>query len=128
MRLSELLNSKAVSLRLAARTKREALVELVPLLESAHGFKSQCEILDRVRVRAQRQHTDPVGNGGREMISSGGLASGTIVSGGGNEFVSAGGTARGATIASGGRAYVSSGGVASAMTVSAGVRPSGRTA
>ena len=40
MRLSELLNPKAVNLKLAATTKREALVELVALLESAHGFKA----------------------------------------------------------------------------------------
>ena len=62
MRLSELLNSKAVSLRLAARTKREALVELVQLLESAHGFKSQGEILDRV-MRREAMMTTGIGNG-----------------------------------------------------------------
>jgi mannitol/fructose-specific phosphotransferase system IIA component (Ntr-type) len=62
MRLSELLNSKAVSLRLVARTKREALVELVQLLESAHGFKSQGEILDRV-MRREAMMTTGIGNG-----------------------------------------------------------------
>ena len=62
MRLSELLNSKAVNLRLAARTKREALVELVELLESAHGFKSQGEILDRV-MRREAMMTTGIGNG-----------------------------------------------------------------
>ena len=48
MRLSELLNTNAVSLRLKASAKREALVEMTELLESAHGFHSQGEILDRV--------------------------------------------------------------------------------
>ena len=60
MRLSELLNSKAVSLRLAARTKREALVELVQLLESAHGFRSQGEILERVMQREAMMTTVPM--------------------------------------------------------------------
>ena len=62
MRLSELLNTKAVSLRLVARTKREALVELVQLLESAHGFKSQGEILERVMQR-EAMMTTGIGNG-----------------------------------------------------------------
>ena len=62
MRLSELLNPKAVTLRLAARTKREALVELVQLLESAHGFKSQGEILDRV-MRREAMMTTGIGVG-----------------------------------------------------------------
>ena len=62
MRLSELLNPRAVSLRLAARTKREALVELVELLESAHGFRSQGEILDRV-MRREAMMTTGIGNG-----------------------------------------------------------------
>ncbi len=62
MRLSELLNPKAVSLRLAARTKREALAELVQLLESAHGFRSQGEILDRV-LRREAMMTTGIGNG-----------------------------------------------------------------
>lgn len=62
MRLSELLNSKAVTLKLNARTKREALVELVGVLESAHGFKSQGEILDRV-MRREAMMTTGIGNG-----------------------------------------------------------------
>ena len=62
MRLSELLNSNAVTLRLKARTKREALVELVELLESAHGFESQGEILDRV-MRREAMMTTGIGNG-----------------------------------------------------------------
>jgi len=51
MRLSEMLNPKAITLRLKARTKREALVELVELLEAAHGINSQGEVLDRVMRR-----------------------------------------------------------------------------
>ena len=62
MRLSELLNPNAISLRLKARTKREALVELVGLLESAHGFNSQGEILDRV-LRREAMMTTGIGNG-----------------------------------------------------------------
>ena len=51
MRLSEMLNPKAITLHLKARTKREALVELVELLEAAHGINSQGEVLDRVMRR-----------------------------------------------------------------------------
>jgi fructose-specific phosphotransferase system IIA component len=62
MRLSELLNENAVSLRLRAREKREALVELVNLLEAGHGFNSQGEILDRV-MRRESMMTTGIGNG-----------------------------------------------------------------
>jgi len=62
MRLSELLNPNAITLRLKAQTKREALVELVELLESAHGFSSQGEILDRV-MRREAMMTTGIGNG-----------------------------------------------------------------
>lgn len=62
MRLSELLNPNAISLRLEARAKREALVEMVDLLESAHGFQSQGEILDRV-MRREAMMTTGIGNG-----------------------------------------------------------------
>ncbi len=62
MRLSELLNAQAVTLRLEARTKREALVELVGVLESAHGFSSQGEILDRV-MRREAMMTTGIGYG-----------------------------------------------------------------
>jgi PTS system nitrogen regulatory IIA component len=62
MRLSELLNPNAVTLKLKARTKREALVELVGLLESAHGFSSQGEILDRV-LRREAMMSTGIGNG-----------------------------------------------------------------
>jgi len=57
MKLSELLNPNAISLRLQARTKREVLVELVDLLESSHGFASQGEILDRVQRREAMMST-----------------------------------------------------------------------
>ena len=57
MRLSELLNANAVSLRLQARAKREVLVEMVALLEAAHGFDSQGEILDRVMRREAMMST-----------------------------------------------------------------------
>jgi PTS system fructose-specific IIC component len=62
MRLSELLNSNAISLKLESTSKREALVELVELLESAHGFQSQGEILDRV-MRREAMMTTGIGNG-----------------------------------------------------------------
>jgi fructose-specific phosphotransferase system IIA component len=62
MRLSELLNNKAVILRLQSRTKREALVELVEALEEAHGFNSQGEILDRV-LRREAMMATGIGNG-----------------------------------------------------------------
>ena len=57
MRLSELLNENAVSLRLKAQTKPEAIVELVSVLEAAHGFNSQGEILDRVMRRESMMST-----------------------------------------------------------------------
>ena len=62
LRLSELLNANAVTLKLKARAKREALVELVALLEAAHGFNSQGEILDRV-LRREAMMTTGIGNG-----------------------------------------------------------------
>jgi fructose-specific phosphotransferase system IIA component len=62
MRLSELLNPDAVTLRLKARSKREALVELVDVLEAAHGIQSQGEILDRV-MRRESLMTTGIGNG-----------------------------------------------------------------
>ena len=62
MRLSELLTPGAVSLRLEAQTKREAIVELVELLEEGHGVSSQGEILDRV-IRRETMMTTGIGNG-----------------------------------------------------------------
>ena len=57
MRLSELLNPNAISLKLKSPTKREVLVELVDLLEHGHGFASQGEILDRVMRREAMMST-----------------------------------------------------------------------
>jgi len=58
MRLSELLNPDAISLRLKAQNKREVLVELVDLLEKGHGFdSSHGEILDRVMRREAMMST-----------------------------------------------------------------------
>jgi PTS system nitrogen regulatory IIA component len=57
MRLSELLNPNAISLRLEGRTKRDVLVELVDRLEASHGFASQGEILDRVLRREAMMST-----------------------------------------------------------------------
>jgi mannitol/fructose-specific phosphotransferase system IIA component (Ntr-type) len=57
MRLSELLNTNSISLRLKGQSKREVLVELVDLLENGHGFASQGEILDRVMRREAMMST-----------------------------------------------------------------------
>ena len=62
MRLSELLNPQAVSMRLKARGKREAIAELVELLEGAHGLESHGEILDRV-LRREAMMSTGIGNG-----------------------------------------------------------------
>jgi PTS system nitrogen regulatory IIA component len=62
MRLSELLNAQAITARLKARTKRDAIVELVDLLESAHGLSSHGEILDRV-LRREAMMSTGIGNG-----------------------------------------------------------------
>jgi mannitol/fructose-specific phosphotransferase system IIA component (Ntr-type) len=57
MRLSELLNPDAVTLRLESREKRESIAELVQILEVAHGLNSQGEILDRVLRREAMMST-----------------------------------------------------------------------
>jgi PTS system nitrogen regulatory IIA component len=62
MRLSEILNAQAITTRLQARTKREAIAELVRLLETAHGLNSQGEILDRV-LRREAMMSTGIGNG-----------------------------------------------------------------
>ena len=62
MRLSELVNPNAISLSLKAKTKREALVEMVELLEGAHGLESRGEILERVMGREAMVSTG-IGNG-----------------------------------------------------------------
>jgi len=62
MRLTELLNDKAIDTRLRARTKREAIAELVELLENAHDIDSHGEILDRV-FRREAMMSTGIGNG-----------------------------------------------------------------
>jgi len=62
MKLSELLNVRAIRLRLQSQTKREAIAELVQLLESAHNCDSHGEILDRV-MRREEMMTTGIGNG-----------------------------------------------------------------
>ena len=57
MRLSELVNTNAISLKLKGEGKREVLVELVDLLEAGHGYASQGEILDRVMRREAMMST-----------------------------------------------------------------------
>ena len=62
MLLSELLITAAVLPRLKADEKRDAMAELVDLLESAHGLDSQGEILDRV-LRREAMMSTGIGNG-----------------------------------------------------------------
>jgi len=62
MRLTELLNPQAITTRLRATGKREAIAELVALLENAHGIDSHGEILLRVMHREEGQTTG-IGNG-----------------------------------------------------------------
>jgi fructose-specific phosphotransferase system IIA component len=62
MRLTELLNEKAITTRLRARNKRDAIAELVELLESGHDIDSQGEILDRV-FRREAMMSTGIGNG-----------------------------------------------------------------
>lgn len=62
MMLSELLVPAAISTRLRATTKREAIAELVGLLEDGHGIESQGEILDRV-MRREAMMSTGIGNG-----------------------------------------------------------------
>ena len=62
MILSQLLHPESVSVALKAQTKKEAIVELVELLEKAHGVHSGGEILDRVLKREAMMSTG-IGNG-----------------------------------------------------------------
>ena len=62
MLLSELLNARAVAARLKAGTKRDAMIELVGLLETGHGLESRGEILDRV-LRREAMMSTGIGNG-----------------------------------------------------------------
>jgi len=61
-----------------------------------------------------------VSAGGREVVSSGGAASGTTVLSGGTQYVQSSGTASGTAVNAGGVAYLSSGGEAVSLTVSSG--------
>jgi PTS system nitrogen regulatory IIA component len=62
MKLTELLSPDAVSARLQATTKRDALAELVELLEKGHNLDSHGEILDRV-LRREAMMSTGIGNG-----------------------------------------------------------------
>lgn len=62
MKLSELVNLDSIRLRLQAKNKREAIAEMVALLESAHHCESHGEILDRV-LRREAMMTTGIGNG-----------------------------------------------------------------
>jgi|SRR5262245_15720544 len=62
MRLTELVNENSITTRLRARTKRDAIAELVELLERGHGIESHGEILDRV-LRREAMMSTGIGNG-----------------------------------------------------------------
>lgn len=62
MHLSQLLNPQSVDVQLRSKTKREAIAELVALLEKSHGLASGGEILDRVLKREAMMSTG-IGNG-----------------------------------------------------------------
>ena len=62
MRLTELVNLQAINTRLRARAKRDAIAELVELLEKAHGIDSHGEVLDRV-LRREAMMSTGIGNG-----------------------------------------------------------------
>ena len=60
--LSQLLNAQAVRIPLVARTKDDAIRELVDLAEKAHGINSDGDILSRV-VRRESMMSTGIGNG-----------------------------------------------------------------
>jgi len=62
MLLSELLAPEAVKPRLKADNKRDAVAELVELLEEAHRLDTRGEILDRV-LRREAMMSTGIGNG-----------------------------------------------------------------
>ncbi|MBI1796994.1 MAG: PTS sugar transporter subunit IIA [Candidatus Eisenbacteria bacterium] len=62
MLLSELLAPAAITTHLRASNKRDAIDELVCLLESAHGLESHGEILDHV-LRRESMMSTGIGNG-----------------------------------------------------------------
>ena len=75
---------------------------------------------DVLRVGGGGSAIDITLAGGTEIVSSGGVVSGTTVSSGGVEYVSDGGVTSGTTVSAGGVEYVSYGGVASGTIVSSG--------
>ena len=68
-------------------------------------------------VTSGTSSTVPLGSGDFEYVSSGGVATGTVVNGGGALTVFAGGSAVSTTVSSGGYEVVSSGGSATGTTV-----------
>jgi mannitol/fructose-specific phosphotransferase system IIA component (Ntr-type) len=62
MRLSELINERAVRLSLESRDKESCIKELVQLLEAAHGVNTKGEILSKVLQRESMMSTG-IGNG-----------------------------------------------------------------
>lgn len=62
MRLSELINERAVRLSLESRDKESCIKELVQLLETAHGVNTKGEILSKVLQRESMMSTG-IGNG-----------------------------------------------------------------
>lgn len=62
MKLSDLLNEKAICTSLKSSAKEEVIEELVNLLEEAHGIDSGGEILNRVVEREAMMSTG-IGNG-----------------------------------------------------------------
>ncbi|MBI5836285.1 MAG: PTS sugar transporter subunit IIA [Candidatus Eisenbacteria bacterium] len=60
--LSELLNVRAIRIPLQASGKDEAIRELVEVLETAHGLKTEGDILSRV-VRRESMMSTGIGNG-----------------------------------------------------------------
>ncbi|MFH0778652.1 MAG: PTS sugar transporter subunit IIA [Candidatus Eisenbacteria bacterium] len=62
MKLSELLNERAIGVSLQAATKDEVIKELVAILEKAHGLKSGAEILKKV-VEREAMASTGIGHG-----------------------------------------------------------------
>ena len=62
MKLSDLINEKAVSTSLKSTTKKEVIKELVSLLEKAHGLRTGGDILEKVAERETSMSTG-IGNG-----------------------------------------------------------------
>jgi PTS system nitrogen regulatory IIA component len=62
MKLSDLVNDKAISTSLKSTTKKEVIKELVGLLEKAHGLRTGGEILEKVVERESTMSTG-IGNG-----------------------------------------------------------------